>query len=177
MVNILVKLKTVYSVTSLQWRMLSENAGSGIAFFRKLSMDLSSAALWGRHCGAFCPGGGFGGCWTSILLDGPVSDVSIDWLLGTAGVVSELVLAGTSVSMGMGSTEEPAGEPPPSPGGGPPPPLSGTLRGEAGPASRLITDSLRLGRITNGCSWLHRPTSCWRHDRSILHYRYLHHNT
>ena len=29
---------------------LSENAGSGIAFFKKFSMDLSNAALCGKHC-------------------------------------------------------------------------------------------------------------------------------
>jgi len=32
--------------------MLSENAGSGIAFFRKLSIDFSRAARCGKHCKA-----------------------------------------------------------------------------------------------------------------------------
>ena len=33
-------------------RMLSEKAGSGVAFFRKFSIDLSRAAFWGKHCNA-----------------------------------------------------------------------------------------------------------------------------
>ena len=32
--------------------MLSENVGSGIAFLRKLSIDLRRAARWGKHCRA-----------------------------------------------------------------------------------------------------------------------------
>ena len=34
----------------MRWRIESENAGSGMAFFRKFSIDLSNAALWGKHC-------------------------------------------------------------------------------------------------------------------------------
>ena len=33
----------------LQCRMLSEKAGSGIAFLRKFNMDFMRAALWGKH--------------------------------------------------------------------------------------------------------------------------------
>ena len=30
--------------------MESEKAGSGMAFFKKVNIDLSKAARWGRHC-------------------------------------------------------------------------------------------------------------------------------
>jgi len=36
----------------LQCLMLSANAGSGIAFFRKFSIDFSRAARCGKHCNA-----------------------------------------------------------------------------------------------------------------------------
>ncbi len=127
----------------LQCLMLSENAGSGMAFFKKFSMDFRRAALCGKHIGPFIG---------AVRFDtlSPCSSVStsteVPGFTSWSPVCSPEVAA-VSVSIGimLSSIED-----------------ISICDGEAGCPSKLTVDSLRATRITNGCSFLQISTSFWK---------------